>query len=66
MEEGGYEASDEELEDRLRAIAERQDTDVRDVRRRLAREGRLEGMREHIATEKLFEQLKKESKIIAS
>lgn len=66
LEAGGYEATDEELDERLRSIAERRETEARDVRRQLVRENRLEGMRQHIAAEKLFEKLKKDSKIVTS
>lgn len=66
VEAGGYEATEEELEERLRELAEQRETDVRQVRRQLARENQLEGMRQHIAAEKLFERLKKDSRIVAA
>jgi len=64
IEDGGYEATEEELERRLREIAERRDEDVERTRRRLRSEGRLEGIRRHLETEKLFEELKSESRIV--
>lgn len=61
MERGGYEATDEELETRVREIADRRDQEPEEVRRQLARQGNLEGVRHHVATEKLFEELKERS-----
>lgn len=61
MERGGYEASDEELEERILEIADRRDEEPDAVRRQLARQGDLEGVRRHLATEKLFDDLKERS-----
>ena len=63
MERGGYEASDEELEDRIREIAERRGQEPDAVRRQLSRQGDLDGVRRHLATEKLFEDLKEQSDV---
>ena len=61
MERGGYEASDEELEARVREIAESRGQEPDEVRRQLTRQGNLEGVRHHLATEKLFDDLKEKS-----
>ncbi len=61
MERGGYEATDEELDARIREIAERRDEEPDRVRRQLRRQGNLEGVRRHLATEKLFDDLKEQS-----
>ncbi len=61
MERGGYEATDDELEARIREIADRRDQEPDEVRRQLSRQGNLEGVRHHVATEKLFDDLKEKS-----
>lgn len=63
MEREGVEATEEELDDRLREIAESRDARPEEVRRRLARQQQLDGVRRHIATEKLFERLKEQSEV---
>lgn len=63
MEREGYEATDEEVEARIRELAERRDQEPGEVRRQLSREGDLEGVRQHLAVEKLFDDLKEESGI---
>lgn len=63
MEREGFEATEEEVEARIREIAERRDEEPADVRRQLARTGRLEGVRHHLAVEKLFEDLKSRSDV---
>lgn len=61
MEREGLEATDEEVDARIAEIAERRGEEPAGVRRRLARSGRLEGVRHHLAVEKLFEDLKARS-----
>lgn len=63
MQRGGYSASDEELAERIGEIAASRDESPEEVRRRLARQGRLEGMRQHLATEKMFDELKEGSRV---
>lgn len=63
MERGDYAVSDAELEERIREIAESRDDSPEEVRRRLSRQGRLEGVRQHIATEKMFDELKESSRM---
>lgn len=61
MEREGFEATDEEVDARIREIAGRREETPADVRRQLARSGRLDGVRHHLAVEKLFEDLKTRS-----
>lgn len=63
MEREGYAATDEELDERIAEIAARRDETPEAVRRQLARQGRLEGVRQHLATEKMFEDLAEASKV---
>lgn len=63
MEREGYEATDEELEERIREIAGRREMEPDELRRQLARQQQLEGVRRHIATEKLFDRLREESEV---
>ena len=61
MEREGFEATDEEVDARIREIADRRDSEPDEVRRQLSRSGRMEGLRHHLAVEKLFEDLKSRS-----
>ncbi|MFQ5689668.1 MAG: trigger factor [Gemmatimonadota bacterium] len=63
IEQESLEATDEELEERIRAMAQRRGLEARDLRRQLAREKRLDGIRDQIATEKAFEYLEAQSTI---
>lgn len=63
MEREGVEATEEEVDERLQEIAESRDAEPGDVRRQLARQKQLDGVRRHIATEKLFELLKEQSQV---
>lgn len=63
MDREGFEATEEEVDARIREIAEQREMDPEDVRTRLRRQQRLDGVRQHIATEKLFEHLKEKSEI---
>lgn len=63
MEREGYQATDQELEERIREIAARRDMEPDELRRQLSRQQQLEGVRRHIATEKLFDHLREESEV---
>lgn len=63
IEREGLEATDEELEDRVRETAERRGTEPRRLRQRLAREKGLETLRNQIAVEKVFGYLESLSEI---
>jgi trigger factor len=63
MEREGFEATEEEVDERIREIAEGRDEDPDDLRTRLARQRQLDGVRRHVATEKLFEHLKEQSEV---
>lgn len=63
MEREGVEATEEELDARVREIADSRDVEPDEVRRQLARQQQLDGVRRHIATEKLFERLKEQSEV---
>lgn len=59
----GFEASDEEVERRIRDMAEAREVDPDQLRRRLARDDRLGSLRRQVAAEKAFEFLKEQSSV---
>lgn len=63
LEEGEYDATEEELEARIEELGERRGVDPRDLRRQLDRRSQTERLRRQIAVEKVFEALKSRSEI---
>lgn len=63
IESEGFEATDEDVDRRLRELAEGRDADPRELRRRLARGKGLDSLRRQIAVEKAFEHLESRSRI---
>jgi len=63
LEEGEYDATEEELEARIAELGERRGVDPRDLRRQLDRRSQTERLRRQIAVEKVFEALESRSEI---
>jgi len=63
LEEGEYDATEEELEARIEELGERRGVDPRDLRRQLDRRSQTERLRRQIAVEKVFEALRSRSEI---
>jgi trigger factor len=63
LEEGAYDATDEELEAKLAEMAERRGVEVQNLRRKLNREKQMERLRRQMAVDKLFEELEDRSEI---
>lgn len=63
MEQGDYDATDEELEAKLEEMGERKGVDPLDLRRQLDRRKQTDRLRRQIAVEKVFEALKQRSEV---
>ncbi len=63
LEREGIEATDREMDERIRQMAESREVKPARLRRELAREDRLEGVRRQLAVEKVFDYLKSQSTI---
>lgn len=63
VEREGMEATDEEVDERIREMAEERETEPARMRRELAREDGIEQVRRQLAVEKVFDYLKSRSTI---
>ncbi len=63
LEDGTYDATEEELDARLAEMGERRGVDPRDLRRKLLRDKQLDRVVRQIAVEKVFDELKRRSEI---
>ncbi len=63
LEEGEYDATEEELDARLAELGEKRGIEPRDLRRRLQRDKQLDRLRRQLAVEKVFEELKRRSNL---